>query len=796
MLRTRPQRMYLPRALKKDPNAHPLQVQNSQRFLRTACVGALMALILSTIMGLRKVQQRNRLSQRELLRKRQGQRVVIIGGGAGGSTVAALLANSMPELKITVIEKERHQIFLGHVALAHVGHRSYDIATTTGIDVLRSPATWNVTRDANLVAAEALRVDADAKKVYVRSTKAMLAAATVPSDDAASGRYPSWGERFLHRCWPSRHPQISTVSFNEDGSANLSDGTTVFSYDALVVAAGAQRSLGYLAGQVQSRQLDTYRIAVNPGTTRDNLANLFSGNVLHVKVPPSSFVAQMEAARALMAAPHGVPSCGVPRLELGAVITPALRTPPAAAAPSTPSSPTTAGPSSTSPLLARSFGTSRAAAASTEATDTPLIPDEVAERLQCVSGSATAASPLGALARWCMHYSSRQHDSTFVSSVNTIWKYLHYYNKLGLCHYVAVTADPQPIGPAPRAVNEVIEKFWRERQLACQKHCGGTAERFHLLFHSYLSTVDTVANVATLYDYQNNAEVRVPYSLLVLDLPLCAPAFVRASGLHRTCYVEECVMPALRRGTEEAAVPQLRKHALLRKTKEEMEALFENEASFMDVDHETLQHRRYADIFALGDVAGVPSAKSYGAVSAQVPVVVHNVRQVLAGQRAQAQAQAQAQAAEAPGKVAAAAAMTRTPVLPKANARYTGYSSFHVVMTTWRAMWPEMCYDAPQTELRCCSPPSSPADSAEAALKQRWDVVAPLAHCDHHLWNSLAWRDLRGLLNGLFHQLALYELIHFFIFSRGLWYSPSWFGVPTYSPDDGTLRVSSWKDLL
>ncbi|AYU82361.1 Pyridine nucleotide-disulfide oxidoreductase, putative [Leishmania donovani] len=793
MRRTRLPRMYLPKVPQKDPNAHPLQVQNSQHFLRTAGVGAILTVILSVFLALRQVQQRSRLSEKELLRKRKGQRVVIIGGGAGGSAVAALIANSAPDLKITVIEKDKQQVFLGHVPLAHVGHRSYDIATSTGVDIVRSPAAWNVTRDANLVAAEVLRVDPDAKKVFVRTTKAMLAAATVPSSDDASERHPRWGIDLLRRCWPSLRLQVSTVSINNDGSTNLSDGTTVFSYDALVVAAGAHRSLGSLAGQVQPGQLDTHRIAVNPGTTRDNLVNLFSGNVLHVKVPPASFVLQMEAARALMTAPHAASGSGVPSLDLGTTISPALRTPPPTEAPSTRPSPAEAHTFSVPTSLARWFGTLRAAIASPEAADAALIPDEVAERVRPVSGLATTVSPLDTLAQWCMHYSSRQHDSTFVSSVNTIWKYLHYYNKLSLCHYMAVTADPQPIGPAPRAVNEVIEKFWRERQLACQQHSGGVAERFHLLFHSYLAAVDTAANVATLYDYRNNVEVRVPYNLLVLDLPLCAPSFVRQSGLHRMRYVDECVMPALRRGIDEVAAQQLRRHPLLRKTRKELEAFFADEASFMDVDHETLQHRRYAEIFALGDVAGVPSLKSYGAVSAQVPVVAHNVQQVLASQRAQAQQDRDL--VELP-RSETSAAVAPAPVLPKANAKYTGYSSFHVVMTTWRAMWPEMCYDEPQTELRCCSQSSSPADLAEAATKRGLDVVAPLAHCDHHLWDSLAWRDLRGFLNGLFHELALYEVMYFFIFSRGLWHSPSWFYVPTYSPIDGTPRVPTWKDLL
>lgn len=51
--------------------------------------------------------------------------------------------------------------------------------------------------------------------------------------------------------------------------------------------------------------------------------------------------------------------------------------------------------------------------------------------------------------------------------------------------------------------------------------------------------------------------------------------------------------------------------------------------SFVDVDPQTLQHRRYNNIFAIGDVAGLPTLKSYASAQAQVPVVAHNVYQVL-----------------------------------------------------------------------------------------------------------------------------------------------------------------------
>ena len=50
-----------------------------------------------------------------------------------------------------------------------------------------------------------------------------------------------------------------------------------------------------------------------------------------------------------------------------------------------------------------------------------------------------------------------------------------------------------------------------------------------------------------------------------------------------------------------------------------------NDAKWLDVDHSTLQHNRYTNIFGLGDVAALPTAKTGAAVRKQVPVVVDNI---------------------------------------------------------------------------------------------------------------------------------------------------------------------------
>jgi sulfide:quinone oxidoreductase len=57
---------------------------------------------------------------------------------------------------------------------------------------------------------------------------------------------------------------------------------------------------------------------------------------------------------------------------------------------------------------------------------------------------------------------------------------------------------------------------------------------------------------------------------------------------------------------------------------------------WIDVDGETLQHRRYPDVFALGDCSGAPNAKTGAAVRKQAPIVVENLRSVLADQEPKA----------------------------------------------------------------------------------------------------------------------------------------------------------------
>jgi sulfide:quinone oxidoreductase len=53
---------------------------------------------------------------------------------------------------------------------------------------------------------------------------------------------------------------------------------------------------------------------------------------------------------------------------------------------------------------------------------------------------------------------------------------------------------------------------------------------------------------------------------------------------------------------------------------------------FVEVDPHTLQHKRFANVFSLGDVSGMPNSKTAAAVRGQAPVLVSNLLALLDGQ--------------------------------------------------------------------------------------------------------------------------------------------------------------------
>ena len=64
------------------------------------------------------------------------------------------------------------------------------------------------------------------------------------------------------------------------------------------------------------------------------------------------------------------------------------------------------------------------------------------------------------------------------------------------------------------------------------------------------------------------------------------------------------------------------------------ESSLSNEKGWLDVDLHTLKHKRFDNIYGLGDVAALPTGKTGAAVRKQVPVVVENILNQIKGSAA------------------------------------------------------------------------------------------------------------------------------------------------------------------
>ena len=55
---------------------------------------------------------------------------------------------------------------------------------------------------------------------------------------------------------------------------------------------------------------------------------------------------------------------------------------------------------------------------------------------------------------------------------------------------------------------------------------------------------------------------------------------------------------------------------------------------WLEVSKETLQHKRYPEVFGIGDINGTPRGKTAATIKKSAPIVVHNLLQVMQGKPA------------------------------------------------------------------------------------------------------------------------------------------------------------------
>ncbi|HEY7269588.1 MAG TPA: FAD/NAD(P)-binding oxidoreductase [Dehalococcoidia bacterium] len=107
-------------------------------------------------------------------------------------------------------------------------------------------------------------------------------------------------------------------------------------------------------------------------------------------------------------------------------------------------------------------------------------------------------------------------------------------------------------------------------------------------FRRDLVEVRSATREAVFLDLDSGETVVQPYDLLHVTPPMSAPDFIKASPLA-------------------------------------------NEAGWVDVDKNTLQHVRYPNVFSLGDASSLPTSKTGSAIRKQAPVVVDNLLALMSG---------------------------------------------------------------------------------------------------------------------------------------------------------------------
>jgi sulfide:quinone oxidoreductase len=119
------------------------------------------------------------------------------------------------------------------------------------------------------------------------------------------------------------------------------------------------------------------------------------------------------------------------------------------------------------------------------------------------------------------------------------------------------------------------------------KHCEETG--IETKFKYNLTEIRAASKEAIFTQVETGEELIEKYGMIHITPPMSAPDFIKRSALA-------------------------------------------NEAGWVDVDKETLQHTKFKNVFSLGDSSSLPTSKTGAAIRKQVPVVAKNLQHLMKGE--------------------------------------------------------------------------------------------------------------------------------------------------------------------
>jgi sulfide:quinone oxidoreductase len=147
----------------------------------------------------------------------------------------------------------------------------------------------------------------------------------------------------------------------------------------------------------------------------------------------------------------------------------------------------------------------------------------------------------------------------------------------------------------------------------------GKAELIYAAHNKVLFSVPIVSEKIRMLYQDRKVKVNYDHVLSAIDPGKRIATFVTPTGKAETSYDFINVIPPMR-------APEAVRNSPLRW----QEGPFAGDG-WMEVDKGTLRHKRFANVFGVGDVAGVPKGKTAASVKWQVPVAVEHLIASLEG---------------------------------------------------------------------------------------------------------------------------------------------------------------------